>query len=81
MSALSSLKMARTETGSVAEINEENAKLSQKENTGTLQPSNESLFTQKNMNVDDIMAMKVPRNAYIKIEPMLLKKTRLNFEI
>jgi len=45
MSAFSSLKMARTETGSVAEIKEENAKLSLKENTGTLYPSKESLLT------------------------------------
>ena len=72
--------MARTETGSVAEIKEENAKLSLKENTGTLYPSKESLLTQKNIKVDEIMAMNVPRKAYMKIEPMLLKKTRLEFE-
>jgi len=36
MSAFSSLKIAKTETGSVAEIRDEKAKLSQKENTGTL---------------------------------------------
>ena len=76
MSAPISLNIESTETGSVAEMRELKAIDSQKENIGRyILESAYKYLREQNIIVEVIMAMKVPRKEYMKIDPMLLKNT------
>ena len=69
-SASSSLKMAKTDTGSVAEIKEPNAQESLKVK-GNDQPN---YPVAQNIMLENRMAMNVPTNEYISTLPKFLKK-------
>lgn len=72
-SAFISLKIARTETGSVAEIKEPYANDSFKLNLG-LKLNGVKFVEQKNITDVLTIAMKVPKKLYINTVPMFLKK-------